>query len=185
MRMGPSQALPGYHSRPGKHPFSGAKTRDSGGTVNIRNCPVLASAWTAPPERWGHGVSGVQFRQASGVKTRLRRGLAALLFGVGLAIAAVPAAHAQSTWNGTTIDYNDNNNWTPTTAPTAAGQSAIFDAGGTDTINVSAGIAPDSWTFTANSQEYQILGATVTFNGGGGIANNASGGFIRIQNVID
>jgi len=41
-----------------------------------------------------------------------------------------------------TGDYNTNTEWTPATVPTAAGQSAIFDAVGPDTINVSGGIAP-------------------------------------------
>ena len=74
------------------------------------------------------------------------------------------------------------------TVPTAAGQSAIFDAVGPDTINVSGGIAPDSWTFNANAQSYLITGSNVDFSqagAGGGIVNNASAGqFIAIFNNI-
>ena len=117
--------------------------------------------------------------------------MAALLFGAGLAVAAVPAAHAQSTWGGTanTDDYNDNNNWTPATAPTAAGQSAIFDAAGSSTVSLTGGaIAPDSWTFNANSQSYSISGDNVNFSLAGptgGIINNANAGqFIGITNNI-
>lgn len=120
------------------------------------------------------------------MEKRLRQRLAALLVGVGLLVAAVPAAHAQSTWGGTTNtgDYNTNTEWTPATAPVAAGQSAIFDAAGPDTINVSAGIAPDSWTFNANAQSFSIGGANVTFSAGGIINNASAGQFIGISNDI-
>ena len=116
--------------------------------------------------------------------------MAALLFGCGLACAGVPAAHAQSVWGGTTStgDYNTASEWTPATAPVAAGQSAVFDAAGPDTVNVSAGIAPDSWTFNANAQSFSISGAAVNFSvagAGGGIINNATAGqFIGISNII-
>ncbi|MBA2399245.1 MAG: autotransporter-associated beta strand repeat-containing protein, partial [Bradyrhizobium sp.] len=129
----------------------------------------------------------MHLRPASGVQKRLRQGLAVLLFGCGLAFAAVPAVHAQSVWGGTTStgDYNTDSEWTPATAPIAAGQSAVFDTGGTDTVNVSAGIAPDSWTFNANAQSFSISGSSVTFSAGGGITNNASAGqFIGIFNNI-
>jgi autotransporter-associated beta strand protein len=120
------------------------------------------------------------------VQRRLRQNLAALLFGVGLTVAAMPVAQAQ-TWGGTTStgDYNTNTEWTPATAPVAAGQSAVFDTGGTDTVNVSAAIAPDSWTFNANAQSYSISGANVTFSAGGGITSNANTGqFVGIGNNI-
>ena len=72
--------------------------------------------------------------------------------------------------------------------PVAAGQSAVFDTAGPDTINVSAASAPDSWTFTANAQSFSIGGAAVNFSVagvGGGIINNANAGqFIGISNVI-
>lgn len=111
-----------------------------------------------------------------------------LLLGSGLAVAAAPAAHAQSTWGGATNtpDYNDDNNWTPAGAPIAGGQSAVFDATGSSTVNVTAGpITPDSWTFNANSKSFSISGSGVTFSGGGGIVNNANAGTIGIANIID
>ena len=126
----------------------------------------------------------------SGVQSQLRQGLAALLVGCGLTVAAVPAAHAQSVWGGTTStgDYNTATEWTPATAPVAAGQSAVFDAAGPGTINVSAAIAPDSWTFNANAQSFSIGGAAVNFSVagvGGGLINNANAGqFIGISNII-
>jgi autotransporter-associated beta strand protein len=129
---------------------------------------------------------GVFFRSESGVQQRLLQSMAALLFGCGMAFAAVPAAHAQ-TWGGTagTSDYNDDNNWTPTGAPIAGGQSANFGAAGSDTVIVSPGIAPDSWTFNANAQSFSISGSNVTFSAGGGIINNANAGqFIGIFNSI-
>jgi len=112
--------------------------------------------------------------------------LAALLFGCGLAFATAPAAHAQFTWGGTTStgDYNTATEWTPATAPIVAGQSAIFNTGGTDTVNVSAGVGPDSWTFTTNAQSYSISGSSVTFSGGGIINNANAGQFIGISNDI-
>ena len=134
---------------------------------------------------------GVVLRSTSGVKKRLRQGLAGLLFGFGLAVAVVPAAQAQSVWGGTTntSDYNLGTNWTPATAPAAAGQSAVFDANGASTVSVTAGtIAPDSWTFNANSKSFSISGGNVNFSQaglGGGIVNNASAGqTISIANNI-
>ncbi|MGE9009654.1 autotransporter domain-containing protein [Leptospira interrogans] len=128
------------------------------------------------------------FRSASGVEKRLRQRLVAPLFGIGLAFAAVPAAHAQSIWGGTanTSDYNDDNNWTPTGAPISGGQSAVFDATGSSTVNVTFGpITPDSWTFNANSKSFSISGGDVTFTGGGSIANDANAGqTIGISNII-
>ena len=116
----------------------------------------------------------MRFRPASGVQRRLRQNLAALLFGVGLTVAVMPVAQAQ-TWGGTTStgDYNTNTEWTPATAPTAAGQTATFDAAGSSTVDISAGISPDSWTFNAGSQSYSIGSSTfsgVTFSlaGAGG-----------------
>ena len=96
------------------------------------------------------------------------------------AILVMPAAQAQSyTWGGvgsttTTTDYNLGTNWANPPAgapPVAAGQSAMFDATGSATVVVTAGpIAPDSWTFNANSQSYTISGAAVNFSlaGAGG-----------------
>ncbi|WP_312011999.1 autotransporter domain-containing protein [Bradyrhizobium sp. AUGA SZCCT0182] len=130
------------------------------------------------------------FRSASGVEKRLRQRAAGLLFGCGLAVAAVPAAHAQSIWGGTTTtsDYNLGTNWTPATAPVAAGQPAVFEATGSDAIIVTGAIAPDSWTFNANSQSFSISGGDVNFSSagpGGGIMNNANAGqFIGISNNI-
>ena len=56
-------------------------------------------------------------------------------------------------------------------------------------VTVTSGpIAPDSWTFTANSQSYSISGAAVNFSlagAGGGIIDNASSGqTISISNNI-
>jgi autotransporter-associated beta strand protein len=108
------------------------------------------------------------------------------------------AAQAQSfTWVGTgsTTDtgvYNLGTNWSnpPVGAPPiVAGQSAVFDTTGSTAVSVSAGpIAPNSWTFTANSQAYVISGADVKFGvagAGGGVIDNAnSGQSIEILNNI-
>lgn len=122
------------------------------------------------------------------MEKRLRQRLVAPLFGIGLAVAVVPAAHAQSIWGGpaNTSDYNDDNNWTPTGAPISGGQSAVFDATGSSTVNVTFGpITPDSWTFNANSKSFSISGGDVTFTGGGSIFNVANAGqTIGISNII-
>jgi fibronectin-binding autotransporter adhesin len=102
------------------------------------------------------------------------------------------AAQAQSTvWGGpasttTTQNYKLGTNWDPNGAPVAAGQSAIFDTTGKSTINVNAGaIAPDSWTFNANSQSYTIGGAAVNFSATGGLFNTANAGqTISIDNNL-
>jgi hypothetical protein len=116
------------------------------------------------------------------VGSRYRR---ALLAGTALAGAVLlpSIAQAQSVWGGTgstttTTNYNLGANWSSLPAgapPIAAGQSAIFDATGTSSVVVTgAPIAPDSWTFNANSQPYTVSGSAVNF--GTGVTNNASAG---------
>ncbi|WP_334518346.1 autotransporter outer membrane beta-barrel domain-containing protein [Bradyrhizobium sp. AZCC 2230] len=89
-------------------------------------------------------------------------------------------ARAQSVWNGASTNYNLNTNWSPTTAPVATGQSAVFGATGSSTVTVTAGpITPDAWTFNSSSQNYTISGAAVNFGVAGvtgGIINNAGAG---------
>jgi autotransporter-associated beta strand protein len=138
----------------------------------------------------------LRFQLPSRGRGRLRQGWAPV-GGVLLAAASLlsaTSAQAQSfTWVGTGIgNYNVSTNWSnpPVGAPPiAAGQSAIFDTTGSTTVTVTSGpIAPDSWTFTANSQSYSISGAAVNFSlagAGGGIIDNASSGqTISISNNI-
>jgi autotransporter-associated beta strand protein len=114
----------------------------------------------------------------SGLKFR-RTALLASSALVGIALMP-SAAQAQSVWGGTgsstiTTDYNLGTNWSGAVAPIAAGQSAQFGSTGNASVNVTAAIAPDAWTFLANSQSYTVTGAAVTF-GGAGLTNNASAG---------
>jgi len=103
----------------------------------------------------------------------------------------LPAA-AQSIWGGsgsttTTTDYNTATNWSnpPGVAPTAAGTSAVFANTGQGTVNVSAPVTTDSWTFATNAQSYAITGANVTFNTGTGLISNANAGqTISIDNSL-
>jgi len=85
--------------------------------------------------------------------------------GATVVLALAPGSlRAQSTWTGTTATYGDPTNWTAG-APTAAGQSAVFDSTGTaTTITVTGSIAPDSWIFTSHSQAYTLTGGTVNFS---------------------
>jgi autotransporter-associated beta strand protein len=134
----------------------------------------------------------VRFQLPSSLHGELRRCAAARSFGLALTVASLltsASALAQSTWIGSIPGlYNSGINWTPTTAPVAAGQSAIFGAAGTIFVGVTAGpIAPDSWTFTAASQSYTITGADVNFSlpgASGGIISNATGQTISIANNI-
>ncbi|WP_245350441.1 autotransporter domain-containing protein [Bradyrhizobium sp. UFLA03-84] len=66
------------------------------------------------------------------------------------------------------------------------GQSAIFDAAGSGTINVTSAITPYSWTFTENSQSYTVSGADIKFGSGvWGIFNLANASqTISISNNI-
>jgi autotransporter-associated beta strand protein len=110
------------------------------------------------------------------------------------AAASSPAEAASFAWGGTgstttTTDYNLNTNWGPATAPIAAGQAGVFANTGSATVTVTAGpIAPDAWTFNANSSSYIITGSGVNFSlagATGGIINNASAGqTISISNNI-
>ena len=126
--------------------------------------------------------------------------MAALSVSAALAAASllsVDAAQAQSfTWGGTgttnTGNYNLGTEWgnPPVGAPpVSAGRSAVFDATGSATVNVSSGpVTPDSWTFNATSQNYTISGAAVNFSlagASGGVIDNASSGqTISIANNI-
>jgi len=128
---------------------------------------------------------------------RLRRGLSA---GAGLALVLLPSlARAQSiyTWGGgggttTTVDYNLATNWSSPPAgapPVAGGQSALFDAAGSNVVTVTSGpITPDLWAFSTNAQSYVISGSAVNFGqagSGGGIVVNSNGGqTISIANDI-
>jgi hypothetical protein len=119
-----------------------------------------------------------------GIGSRYRK---ALLTGTALAGAALlpSVAQAQSVWGGTgstttTNDYNLGTNWsTPPVGapPVASGQAAAFANTGNSTVTVTAGpIAPDSWTFNANSQSYTITGAAVNFGNAATLTNSANGG---------
>jgi autotransporter-associated beta strand protein len=100
------------------------------------------------------------------------------------------AAHVQSLWTGGTANYNDAANWFPPIgAPVAAGQSAVFDASGSTTVNITGGsIAPNSWTFNSGAQSYTTSGGAVNFSLAGpfgGIIDNANAGqTISIANNI-
>jgi autotransporter-associated beta strand protein len=139
---------------------------------------------------------GVGFQLRSWVQRRLRQSADALWLGMVLVAASLAlsaAAQAQSfTWNGATGigNYILGTNWTPAGGPPVfGGQSAIFDAAGSSTINASGGtILADSWTFNTASQSYTISGSDVHFGvagAGGGIINNAGvGRTISISNNI-
>jgi len=104
----------------------------------------------------------------------------------------LPAA-AQSVWGGSgsttaTSDYNTATNWStpPGVAPTAPGTSATFANTGQSTVNVSAAVNPNSWTFATNAQSYSITGSAVTFNTGTGLVDNANAGqSIGIANSLN
>jgi autotransporter-associated beta strand protein len=61
----------------------------------------------------------------------------------------------------------------------------VFANTGSSTVTVTAGpIAPDSWTFNANSQAYTVSGQALNF-GGSGLVNNANlGQSISVANNI-
>ena len=110
---------------------------------------------------------------------------------VGMALLPF-AARAQNVWGGTgstttTTDYNLGTNWSSSPAgapPIAGGQSAQFGSNGTASVNVTAAIAPDAWTFLANSQSYTVTGSAVSL-AGAGLTNNASGGqSISVANIL-
>ena len=120
------------------------------------------------------------------------------------ALALVPQdARAQSSvWGGVgsttaTGSYRTDTNWGPAVAPLGAGQSAVFDATGNQSIFIvqtpisCVCVSPDSWTFNAASKSFSIIGAAVHFNldgaSGGtlGIINNANANqTISIENNI-
>jgi autotransporter-associated beta strand protein len=137
--------------------------------------------------------SALRFGLPALARGGLRKSAAALACGTALTAASLFAAmpaHAQSLWTGGTADYNDAANWFPPIgAPVAAGASAVFDASGSTTANVTSGsIAPNSWTFNSGAQPYTISGGAVNFSLAGplgGIISNANlGQTISISNNI-
>ncbi len=138
-------------------------------------------SWSGQSVRRAHGANRCQTRQGRGLPILL----SALLCSASVAalIISPGRAEAQSTWQGTTSDYNTNSNWDNSTAPISSGQSAIFGSAGGATVNVSSAVSPDSWTFNSSSQSYQISGSAVTF-GGAGIVDSASGQYITISNNL-
>jgi autotransporter-associated beta strand protein len=126
------------------------------------------------------------------VSSRRRR---ALLAGTALAGAVLlpSIAQAQSVWGGigsttTTVYYTLSTNWSnpPGVAPVGGGRSAQFANTGLATVFVQFLIAPDSWTFNANSQSiYTVTGAAVNFSNAATLTNNASAGqAISIANYM-
>jgi autotransporter-associated beta strand protein len=91
---------------------------------------------------------------------------------------------AQSTWQGTTSDYNTNSNWNNSTAPISSGQSAIFGNTGSTSVNVSSAVSPDGWTFNSSSQSYTVTGSAVTISTATGIVDSAIGQVISIGNNL-
>ena len=152
-------------------------------------------------QEWRHrapeiGVRMLRSQLFTSRQTRLRQSAAGLFSIAGLSAAAVttPAMAQSYTWGGagnstSTTDYNLATNWSnqPTGAPpAAAGQSAIFTGTGSDTVAVTAAVAPDSWIFDANSQSFSISGSDVKFGlagAAGGLVVNA-GQVISISNNI-
>ena len=119
----------------------------------------------------------------------MRASLGAAIVGASLMLAT--AAQAQSVWGGpasttTTQNYKLGTNWVPNGAPVAAGQLGDFRYDRENQRSTSTpGIAPDSWTFNANSQSYTITGAAVNFSATGGLFNNANAGqTISIDNNL-
>ncbi len=123
----------------------------------------------------------------------------ALLGGAFFVAAAVlmpfSSARAQYyTWGGTgstttTTDYNLGTNWSNPPAgapPVTNGQSALFDATGMTTVNVTSAVTPFSWTFMPTSQSYTVSGSAINFRSEPfGIFNLAnSGQTISISNDI-
>jgi hypothetical protein len=112
--------------------------------------------------------------------------------GILSALALPLPAAAESIWGGSgstsaTTDYNTATNWSnpPGVAPISAGTSAVFANSGPGTVNVSAAVSPNSWTFATNAQSYTITGANVTFNTGTGLIDNANAGqSISIDNSL-
>ena len=121
----------------------------------------------------------------------------ALLACSALTAVTLPAAAQSYTWGGTgstttTSDYNLGTNWSNPPAgapPVAAGQAASFASAGATLVIVTAGpIAPDSWTFQANAQNFAVIGSPVNFSlagATGGLINNANAGqFIIVDNAL-
>src|SRR5882757_3855989 len=153
----------------------------------------------APQGAGKSGVSVLRPQLLTSRQTRLRQSAAGLLLIAGLAAAAVttPARGQSFVWGGagsstSTVDYNLNTNWSNPPAgapPVAAGQSAIFNGTGSDTVAVTAVVAPDSWTFDIANffQPFLVSGSDVKFSlagAAGGLIVFNTGQKVSISNNI-
>ncbi len=142
--------------------------------------------------RLGNARAGLGSALKSRVTLTAIKAAAALVAASLSGVCRLPAA-AQSVWGGsgsttTTSAYGTATNWSnpPGVAPTAPGTSATFANTGQSTVNVSAAVNPDSWTFATNAQSYSITGSAVTFNTGAGLVDNANAGqSIGIANSLN
>ncbi|WP_247967424.1 autotransporter domain-containing protein [Bradyrhizobium sp. 195] len=92
-------------------------------------------------------------------------------------VALLPSLARAQVWQDGGVangNYNEATNWTTNTVPDTAGETATFSSTGTKAVTVTLGpISPQSWIFSAASQDYLISGQAVNFVTG--ITNNAVG----------
>ncbi|MBR0779542.1 hypothetical protein JQ625_32380, partial [Bradyrhizobium diazoefficiens] len=113
------------------------------------------------------------------LKGRLLESSAIVAVAAAVTVGLTSPLRAQ-TWQNGGVDngnYNEPTNWTTTNVPDAPGETATFAGTGSTAVVVTApvGPGPDSWTFTAASQDYSVSGSAVTFSGAGPNLINAGG----------
>jgi hypothetical protein len=103
----------------------------------------------------------------------------------GWTLAAGPVVVQAQTWTGTTSsDYNTAANWTlPSTVPTGGLTATFTNNAAPTSVNVSATVTPDGFTYTAGAPTYTVTApsgsASIAFVGAG-IVNNSDGA----QNLV-
>jgi len=179
-----------------KTPAAEVQSSESGRSGTIRgnrHANLSLDGAVRAPGSWGWGWRwNFDHDRSCKRDCALARALGAVVLVLAESLLLAPTAIAQSLWNGTTPTYETNSNWipptTPPSPPVAAGQQAVFDAGGLATVIVtSPAIAPDSWTFNPTAQSYTISGGAVNFSLAGptgGIIDNTVGQTITISNNI-
>ena len=169
--MWASQALRWGHSAGRKTPVFGVKSRDSGPDRKYTDGPRASLSPDGAAERWGSGVLACDFTHRA-FRGRLRRGLAALLFGVWPGPVAAMPAHAQSTPGAapaTRTTTTTDTNWSRRPEPRRSrAVRRPFRCGGTRARSTyrPGRSHPIPGRSSPAAQSYSISGADVNFSDG-------------------
>jgi uncharacterized protein with beta-barrel porin domain len=171
-------------------------------------CPAKARKERA----WKAGVGGMN-KQVGGAVTicvrtggrwtgKIRRSarISAALAAVGLGnlLGVTPTLAQDATWLAAptiagpvagSFDFDDNNNWNPTTVPGSLTQTGTATFGASNGTSISFSFTSNTlggFTFTAGASNYTFFtsGSNLTFNGAGIVVNGGSVAFANLSTIL-